>query len=192
MSSDIPELARIMGRLERSVEDGQKENGRRFDIISQKQADQHLAIGRVADKQLDLEQRMLRAESLASTASRSADQSKSEIVSVKDAMVRHIKELEKTVDNSRAKSDQRNDAQDAMLQQLLAGQQDAKFRAQAKSEIKLEQEASAAMAIVKAREDTEYAQAQFEKKLLMWIKAAVVGTPILGAIGTAIGWLLTH
>ena len=192
MSSDVPDLARMLGRLERSIEDGQKENVRRFDIINQKQADQQLAIGRVADKQNELEHRMQRAEASAMAATRSASESKSEVVSVKDAMVRHIKELERTVDASRLKSDERNDAQDAMLRQLIDGQHEAKAMARAKSEVKLEQEAAAAADIVRTREATEYERETFEKKLLMWGKALAIGTPVLSAIGAAIGWLLTH
>lgn len=192
MSSDLPDIARMMGRIERTFEEGQKENSRRFDIIGQKQADQHVAIGRVSEKLDDLEKRMLRAEATANTATRSANEAKSEVVSVKDAMVRHIKELERTVDASRLKSDERNDAQDAMLRQLIDGQHEAKAMARAKSEVKMEQEAAVAAEIVRARDAAEYERETFEKKLLMWGKALAIGTPVLSAIGAAIGWLLTH
>ena len=127
------DIARMLGRLEKAVDEGAKENARQFHEIRQKQADQDKenakqfgelrqkqadqakSLQRIADEQNALEKRLQRAEGTASTAMRQSQESLHELEQVHQATVRHISKLEQSFDDGKLEIDKRLDAQDGVL-----------------------------------------------------------------------------
>lgn len=114
MAAD-PDILRILGRLEKAIDDSRKESDKQFDAVRQKQADQGKAIERLAESDDEIKSRLVRVEGTANAAMRTATESQHDIDSVNRSTVRHISNLETAIADGQVETGKRLDAQDKTL-----------------------------------------------------------------------------
>lgn len=174
-----PDLMRAIGRLEKTLDDAAKENGRRFDIQAQKQADQDKTLGRIAERIDVVEKRMDRVEQTAGKAQRQANDSAAEIHTINTSLIRHIDVLESAINDGKMETSMRLDAQD----KVLAGQNKSLTDIQAVMQSAVH--AQTAVAYATEKREAESAK-RFDRRLALAVGLVVALVPVLNRLVDAI------